>query len=405
MDLGDTPEEAAFRAEARAWLEAHARRKGEDDHGATRLFAELSPEEEARLVAEAKAWQRTKQEGGWVAVTWPGEWGGRGGTVMEGIIWGQEESRFDVPSGVWEITMGMIAPTIIVHGTPAQKAWWLPRILDGSEVWCQLYSEPGAGSDLGSLATRAERDGDEWIVSGQKVWTSGAHYAAWGYLLARTDPEQTKHRGITAFCLRMDSPGVTVKPLRQMTGGASFNEVFFDDVRVPADQMLGGENQGWSVAITTLMNERLAAAGIGSRGGVRMLVELARSAGAWHDPVVRQRVMRVYAMGETLRFTTYRVLSAISQGGIPGPEGSIGKLVIARLLNETAATVLQVLGPEGMLSSDYSRLALAAPGMRIAGGTDEVMRNIIGERVLGLPGEPRVDKGVSFREAMRAARA
>src|SRR2546423_11918116 len=205
MDFDDTPEEAVFRAEARSWLEEHAPKKTEDEQGSMALFAELPAEQERKLVAAAKAWQHTKYEGGWAGMTWPKEYGGRGGTTMQAIIWGQEEARCDVPSGVWEITQGMIAPTIIVHGTEEQKERWLPQILDGSEIWCQLYSEPGAGGDLGSLATRAERDGDEWVVNGQKVWTSGAHYSTWGYILARTDPEQTKHRGITAFCLRMDT--------------------------------------------------------------------------------------------------------------------------------------------------------------------------------------------------------
>jgi len=403
MDFDDAPEEAAFRAEARAWLEDNAPRRRDDGERSMALFAELPPDEEARQVARAKEWQRTKFDAGWAGVTWPNDYGGRGGTAMQSIIWGQEEGRFDVPAGVWEITMGMIAPTIIVHGTPEQKQQWLPRILDGSEVWCQLYSEPGAGSDLGSLSTRAERDGDEWIVNGQKVWTSGAHYASWGYILARTDPELTKHRGITAFCLRMDQPGVTVRPLRQMTGGATFNEVFFDDVRIPADRMLGDLNQGWTVAITTLMNERLSAGGLGGGSGVSMLVELARKSGAWDDPVVRQRIMRIYLMGETLRFTGYRILTSISQGGIPGPEGSIGKLVVAKLLRETADVAASMLGPEAMLAGDWSGLVLGAPGMRIAGGTDEVMRNIIGERVLGLPGEPRVDKGIPFKELARSS--
>ena len=255
MDFSDSPREAAFRAEARAFLEAHrpARWRHPFEDGV----------DERELLASQKAWQRTLYEHGWAAVLWPREYGGRGAGPIEAIIWNQELARAGLGESIFVVGTAMAGPTIIAHGTPEQKQRYLPPLLRGDEIWCQLFSEPGAGSDLASLATRAVRDGDHWIVSGQKTWCSGGHYADFGILLARTDPTVPKHKGITYFLLDMRSPGIEVRPLRQMSGGAHFNEVFLNEVRVPDANRLGPENGGWAVAMTTLLNERMALGGTG----------------------------------------------------------------------------------------------------------------------------------------------
>jgi alkylation response protein AidB-like acyl-CoA dehydrogenase len=318
---------------------------------------------------------------------------------MHQIIFNQEESRVDVATGAFDITLGMIAPTILTHGTDEQRQH-VPRMLRGDELWCQLFSEPAAGSDLAGLRTSAVRDGDEWVVNGQKVWTSGAHYADWGYLLARTDPSVPKHRGLTAFILPMDTPGITVRPLRQMTGGANFNEVFFEDVRVPDSQRLGAEGSGWHVALTTLMNERFSVGDMrGAADIVTALKDLARDRGIHADPVARQALARLYTYAEVLRYTSYRSLTALSRGAVPGPEGSVAKLAATRLLRAGAELAAVLNGPYATLAGEWASLVCGTPGLRIAGGTDEVMRNIIGERVLALPAEPRIDKDVAFAAA------
>jgi len=330
---------------------------------------------------------------------------------MQQVIFNQEEARHAVPGEAFVIGLGMIAPTIRAVGTDAQKSRYLRALLRGEEIWCQLFSEPGAGSDVASLSMLAVRDGDEWILNGQKVWTSGAQYSDFGEIICRTAPEAEKHRGITAFVVDMKAPGVTVKPLKQMNGGASFNEVFFDDARVPHDNVLGDVDQGWSVAITTLMNERVA---IGSGGGgaartsVDDLITLAQGRGRNDDPLVRQRLADLYINSRIQRFLGMRSLTAASQGRVPGPEGSVGKLSGARLTSALGACAVELVGAGAVAEAgngDYRWHdgLLLAPAAHIAGGSDEVMRNIIGERVLGLPGEPRVDKGVAWRDVPRSA--
>jgi acyl-CoA dehydrogenase len=399
MDFHDAPEEAAFRAEAVRFLEGHATRRagaGADD-GLVSFFEDDGTDDEQRAWVKAcREWQHTKYDNGFAAISWPGQWGGRGGTLMEEIIFAEEEQRFAVETGAFLISLGMIAPTLMVHGTDEQRAHGA-RILSGDEVWCQLFSEPAAGSDLAGVRTRAVPDGDDWIVNGQKVWTSGAHYSDWGYLLARSDADVPKHAGLTAFVLPMDTPGVTVRPLRQMTGGAGFNEVFFDDVRLPDSARLGAPGHGWRVALTTLMNERFSVAGntTGSRSWSGLL-RLARDRGRTGDPVVRQRLARIHIGLQTLRYNGYRALTAISRGGTPGPEGSIGKLGLVRVLQEMSGLLVELAGPAGTLDSVESRWCLGVPGVRIGGGTDEVMRNIVGERVLGLPPEPRPERDTPF---------
>ncbi len=293
-------------------------------------------------------------------------------------------------------------------GTEEQKQRYLIPLLRGEEIWCQLFSEPGAGSDVASLSMTAMRDGDEWILNGQKVWTSGAHYADYGEVICRSDPDAEKHKGISAFVVDMRAPGVTIKPIVQMNGGNTFNEVFFDDVRVAHDNLIGDPNQGWSVAITTLMNERVAigaggGGGGGGRSSVHGLIDLARTHGRSADPVIRQQLADLYTRSRIQKFLGMRTLTAASQGKMPGPEGSIGKLLGAQMYTQMGDLALAIVGPAGVTGDlRHAQGFLAAPAAHIAGGSDNVQKNIVGERVLGLPGEPRPDKGVAWRDVPRS---
>ncbi len=400
MDFDDTPEEAAFRQEVRSWLKEHAKEKDAGQLSSSHSFYDFDDV----FVTEGKAWQRRLYEGGWAGITWPVEFGGRGGDVVQSMIFRQEEAQFDVTSGLFAVAIGMAGPTIIDHGSEAQRARYLPAMLRGEEVWCQLFSEPGAGSDLASLATRAERDGDEWVVNGQKVWSSGAHHADMGILLARTNPDLPKHRGITFFILDMRSTGIEVRPLRQMTGGATFNEVFFTDVRVPAANVVGEVNAGWRATMTTLANERTLGGGTSS---FPQVLKLARDCGATSDPVIRQRLADCYAKGQIMRYLGFRIQTALGKG-MSTPESSISKLFYAQMAREIAEVTLAVQGPRGMLLGHdapeegyWQQQFLTAPSLRIAAGSDEVQRNVIGERVLGLPHDVRLDKDVPFRDLIR----
>jgi alkylation response protein AidB-like acyl-CoA dehydrogenase len=386
MDLSDTPEEAAFRAECRAWLEANAPlRDRTETHGVLSLFRAASGD--GNDMTDARAWQARKADAGWAGLTWPVEYGGRGSPAMHQVIFNQEVGAFDVPEVMFAIGVHMGGPTLIGHATPEQQQRWLPPLRRGDEIWCQLFSEPDAGSDLASLKTRAVQDGDEWVVNGQKVWSSGAQYSDWGMLLVRTDPDAKKHAGITWMALDMKTPGITVRPLKQMNGGAHFNEVFFEDVRVPTADVVGEVNGGWMVAITTLLNERLMAGDIlGQDDIVTSLIALARERGVTRDPLVRTDLARIMELTQTLRFLNYRMLTAISKGGLPGPEASVAKLATARLFADAADLALRILGPAGAAcESAWQAARLEAPALRIGGGTDEVLKNVIGERVLGLP--------------------
>ena len=402
MDFQDSAEEAVWRREVRAWFSAHAQLRTTEDRSA---FGDRSPAEEAEHVARARAWQRTLYDAGYAGITWPKPYGGRGGTALEAMIFNQEQAAFVVDTGPFTVGSAMAGPTIIAHGSEAQKARYLDPLLRGEEIWCQLFSEPGAGSDLAGLATRAVLDGDEYVVNGQKVWTSGAHYSDLAILLARTDPDQPKHRGITYFVVDMRSPGIEVRPLRQMTGGSHFNEVFLTDLRVPAANVVGDLNNGWRVAMTTLANERTAIGGGGS--GVRFaeIHRLAEDFSRTADPLVRQQLASLYTDLEILRYLGFRIQTALSQGRLPGPESSVLKLAYSRHVAALGDVVLGLAGPAGALAgrdapdAGYWQLRfLGQYGIRIGGGTDEVQRNVIGERVLGLPGEPRADKELSFRE-------
>ena len=381
-------------------------------------------------------WQRLAG-GGWGFPTWPVEWYGRSlGAHLAPQVTAARRSvgAMGPPAG---IAANLAAPTIIAHGTDEQRRRFLPRII-GGEVWCQLFSEPSAGSDLASLQTRAVRDGSEWIVNGQKVWTSGAHIARYGILVARTDTSVAKHRGLTYFVIDMQQPGIEVRPIREMTGRAIFNEVFFTDARVPHDQVIGDVDGGWGVALTTLANERtmLGAGSFGTSGGgvsirqpdlerragdlvegassrpetaksdaASLLLGLLAQYGSAEDPVTRQEVVRVWSLLEIARYTDLRVRAAVERGGRPGPEVSVGKLAASQLLQTLRETMFRVCGPYATLWGDDAPLAgrmhevgFSSYLISIGGGTDQIQRNIIGERVLGLPAEPRADKGLPFSE-------
>jgi alkylation response protein AidB-like acyl-CoA dehydrogenase len=413
----DSPEQAALRARIRAFLSAHARRRrssapvddgrAEAEDGPSRLLAE---DDDLAAVERAKTFQQALFDAGLAGLMVPKAYGGQGLGLTEQLIWNEEASGYDIPTMPLLIGHGMCLPTVLVYGTAEQRDRFLRPLLRGDEVWCQLFSEPGAGSDVASLQTRAVRDGDEWVVNGQKVWTSGAHYSDFGILIARTDPDVPKHLGITMFVLDLRTPGVTVKPLRQITGGANFNEVFFDDVRIPDAMRLGDVGGGWRAAITTLMNERVAigAGGAGGRGSAAdELIRTARRRGVAADPVVRQGIVDVLVRERILGYVGQRIRAAVLAGRDPGPEGSIAKLAGSTLMRRVADLGVAISGPAGIAwpagddrGDRWAMAVLGAPGGAIAGGTSEVMKNIIGERVLGLPKEPQVDRDVPFRDLL-----
>ncbi len=411
MDFDDTKEEAAFRAEARAFLEANARRKS--GSRAARRYGDTDAED----IGAAKTWQAKKADAGFACITWPKQWGGREGSPMQQIIWNQEEANYEVPPNVFLIGLGMCIPTMMTYADPAKLERYVRPAVRGEEIWCQLFSEPAGGSDVAGLRTRAEKRGDEWIVNGQKIWTSGAHYSDYGLLIVRTDPNVPKHAGITAFFIDMKSPGIEIRPIHQMSGGSNFNEVFFTDLRIPDDQRLGAVGQGWKVAITTLMNERLAV-GETRRPDTLDLVELARGVTlddgrpAIADQVVRERIAEWWAQSEGLKYTRFRIMTALSRGETPGPENSIAKVVNGAKLQGIASFGMDLLGMAGAVTDPslapmqalFQDSLLSAPGHRIAGGSDEILRNIIAERVLGLPGDVRVDKDVPFNKLPGGAR-
>ncbi len=397
MDFKDTPEEAQFRAEAKAWLEANVP-----------SAAEL---EGLGYIERCKLWQKRKYDAGWACIRWPKAFGGRDASAIEQVILNQEESRFDVPTGVFGIGQGMAAPTLMAWGTEDAHKRYLPKLASGEEIWCQLFSEPAGGSDLAALRTKAEKDGDEWVINGQKIWTSGAHYSDFGILVVRTDPTVPKHKGLSYFYLDMKSPGIEIKPIKQISGDANFNEVYFTDVRIPDSQRLGEVGQGWQVSLTTLMNERASIGGGGSAVGFDSVFKLAQKVEidgepAISNPAVRAKLADWYCKESGLKYTGYRSMSALSRGETPGPENSIGKLVGAPKTQDMASFAIDLLESSGAIWDDefseeaglYQATYMGIPGLRIAGGTDEIMANIIAERVLGLPQEPRMDKGIPFTE-------
>lgn len=387
MDFRDTPDEARFRSELRAWIEAnkplsaapHAGRMDED---------------------ESRIWAKKLHEAGYAGLTWPKEFGGGGAPYTHQAIFLEESARGETPEHIGVIGLGMAGPTIIAHGTPEQKSRHLGKILSGEEVWCQGFSEPGSGSDLASLNTKARTEGDNFVINGQKVWSSFAHIADWCILLVRTDAEAPKHKGITYLLVDMHSPGIEVRALRQITGDPEFNEIFFSDVRVPKANVLGEVNDGWRVAMTTLLHER------GTLGFaltarlevlVRKLIATARERRSdgvipMEDPIIRDKIAQQWIELQALRFTNYRALTGLVKTGVPGPEGSIAKLHWSESNQRLSKLALEILGPDsqvddanGFWNGFWQYQQLRSRGNTIEAGTSEVLRNIVAERVLGLP--------------------
>ncbi len=405
MDFTDSPEEAAYRAKARAWLQQNAPK-----YAAKTTGAPLEDDESQDDMARAKAWQAKKAEAGYAQITWPKEWGGGGGTPIEAVIFSQEEAKFGVASGYFAIGLGMCVPTVMAFAGDETKQRFVGPALRGEEIWCQLFSEPSGGSDVAAARTRAVRQGDEWVINGQKVWTSGAHYSDFGIIVVRTDPNVPKHKGLTMFWLDMKSPGVEVRPIHQMSGGRNFNEVYFTDVRVNDSQRLGPIGDGWKVSLVTLMNERLAVgggAGIDYATIMRLARDLRTDRGAaLADSAFREKLADWYVQSEGLKYTRFRTMTALSRGQTPGPESSIGKIIAANQLQDLTNAAVELEDQYGIiddgalapLSAAFQSGLLSSPGLRIAGGTDEILKNIIAERVLGLPGDIRVDKDVAFKD-------
>jgi alkylation response protein AidB-like acyl-CoA dehydrogenase len=389
MDFDFTPEQEAFRKEVRAWLEANL---PDDLRG--RSFASSRADREE--VAKLRAWQKTMAEAGYVGLDWPCEFGGRGASIVEMVILYQEMARAESPQFVNRGGVSMLGPTLMKYGTPAQQTRFLRKILTAEELWCQGFSEPNAGSDLANLQTRAVRDADHYVVNGQKVWTSMGHVADWGFFLVRTDPGAAKHKGISFLLIDMKTPGITVRPLRQMTGEAEFNETFLDNVRVPVENLVGRENEGWGVAITTLAYERdllTFIRHISLRNALHRLVKLVRERGRAADPVLRQKVAALWIGEQVLQLNAYRSLTRILRGGQPGPEGSTSKLFWSQIDQELAQVATEVIGPASQLlqgstwapdEGQWGFYALLAQASGIRAGTSEILRNILGERVLGL---------------------
>jgi acyl-CoA dehydrogenase len=417
MNFDDTPEEAAFRAVARAWIDANAPKELEAElkQGgfANNGLKSVDP------IVVSKAWQKKKAEAGWACLHWPKEYGGRGATPIERVIWGQEEGVFGALGGTFIIGHGMCGPTVMAWGKEEHKRKLLPPLAAGEEIWCQLFSEPAGGSDLAGLRTRAERASDgsgDWIINGQKIWTSGAHYSDYGILITRTDPTVAKHKGLTMFWLSMKTPGIEIRPIKQANGQSGFNEVYFTDVRIPDDQRLGEVGQGWTVSLTTLMNERLSI-GSGMPTGFAELFDYClnfetEDGPAIDDRMVRSRLAQYAVKASGLKYTGMRAISALSKGETPGPENSIGKLVAGATMQELAMFALDLQGQAGVMldpeqaqaGARFQAMLLRSPATRVEGGTDEILRNIIAERVLGLPGDIRVDKDVPFKDIPTSGR-
>jgi alkylation response protein AidB-like acyl-CoA dehydrogenase len=375
VDLTLSPSEESFRDELRAWL-------GENHPGP-------APEGDDAGFAFRRAWQRRLHEAGWAGVSWPTEYGGRGATLVEQAIFNEEFVRAQAPSAANVLGLAMGGPTVIAHGTEEQKRRYLEPILSAEEIWCQGFSEPDSGSDLASVKTRGVRDGDDWLVTGQKVWTTLAHHAKWCMLVARTDPDAPKHQGLTYFLMDMEQDAIQVRPLRQITGEAEFNELFMEGARIPHANIVGGEGNGWAVAITTLMHERATLA-FGLQIAVKLalgqLIEEAKAAGSTSDPQVRDRLAQLYIEAEVLRLNAYRGLSAIMRDGVPGPEGSLGKWQWAEVNQALTELAIDLRGPRAVLYDDtWTFRFLRARANSIEGGTTEILKNIVAERVLGLP--------------------
>ena len=398
MELTFSADDAAFRDECRTWLAEH-------------VPAEPLPSGDTRAgFALHLDWERTLFADRWSVVSWPTEYGGRGASLWQWLIFEEEYYRAGAPQRVTQNGIFLLAPTIFEFGTPDQQARWLPRMAAAEDLWCQGWSEPNAGSDLAGLETRAERDGDEWVIHGQKVWTSHAHAADWGILLARSNPDVPKHRGITCFLVDMRAPGIEVRPLRQATGSAEFNEVFLDGLHLSDDDRLGPVDDGWRVAMTTLTSERVSIGGNTAVLSLDDLVALADRRGLRDDAPTRQALVGFHTRVQLITYLAWRLRSAVSAGREPGPESSVLKLAMSRHQEATGDLIMGLLGADATLDhadayggGSWQGHFLYQWASRLGGGTDQVQRTVIGERVLGLPGEPRTDKGLTFRQLQRAA--
>ena len=413
MNFDDNEHEAAFRAEARAWLDEN--KPGDLDarliKAAAKEFTNVHlPDFDGEdPYPYCQEWQAKKYAAGWACVTWPKEYGGRGASPIENVIWEQEEGIYSQLSHVFYTGHGMAATTMMAHGTQEQKERYLRPMASGKELWCQMFSEPSGGSDLAGLRTRGEQSPEgDWIINGQKIWTTHAQIADFGILIVRTDPSLPKHAGLTMFILDLKAPGITIRPIKQMSGDSQFCEVFLSDVRVPDSARIGAVNNGWRVSLTTLMNERLLL-GATAPTGVKELVALCEQLDtgegpAIDDPAVRAKIALWAADSYGLKYAMQRAVSDLSNGRMPGPEYSVGKLVSHEMLQSIADFALDLLGPVGSLVDESERhtylmsMLLKTPAGRVGGGTSEIQRNIIGERVLGLPADHRPDKGVPFNQ-------
>ena len=407
MDFNDTAEEAAFRAEARRWLAANAAPRAADS-----LLINQETGDFVQEFPKARAWQARKFDGGFGAIYFPTDVGGRGGNSLQNMIFMEEEARFDVPAtNHFMIVNRGCCSLLMKQGADARQRELIRPSLRGDLIWCQLFSEPGAGSDLAGVRTRAERDGDEWVVNGQKIWTSNAHLADWGVLVARSDATVPKHKGLTFFIVDMKSAGITTRPIKQLTGGSNFNEVFLENLRVPDGCRIGGVNEGWKVVMAFLAGERSNIAIKELQPLIAAIVRLAREAEidgrpAIEDGGVRERIASFHIREAGVRFTVQRMLTALSRNEPPGPEIAIGKLVLGSLVQEMTAFALDLMNTHGaVMDAAHAPVAglwqsewLGSVVDRLGGGTDEIMRNVIGERILGLPEEPRVDKAVPFNQ-------
>ena len=424
----ELPDLDLFRQNARAWLESNATPRpvvvaGHDDDAFVwgvgsdnvAVFHNFSDEQESARLEAVRSWQQRKFDAGYGMINWAAEQGGRGMPSSYVRAYSSEEARFEVPSAgeLPPTSMGLIAPTIGVYGTDAQKRRHIAPLMRMDQIGCQLFSEPSAGSDLASLTTRAVRDGDEWVLNGQKVWTSGARFCDFGLAITRTDFEVPKHRGMTAFLVPFDAPGMDVRPIRQMSGGSNFNEVFLTDVRLSDDYRLGPIGEGWRVALTCLGFERdhSGGAGVNSAGGsYRRVVATAKHLGLTDDPIIRDMLADLVIHHKVTGMTNARAAANLKAGQVAGPEGSLGKLMWTMNMTRVGEAISRLLGPRLIADTGewgtyaWSEHVLGAPGYKIAGGSDEVQRNIVGERVLGLPAEPRVDKDIPFSQAQKAAR-
>ncbi|WP_088181920.1 acyl-CoA dehydrogenase family protein [Sphingobium sp. Z007] len=397
MDFNDTPQEALFRQEARQWLAANAP-----------AFEKSEGISEAQEVALGKAWQKRLSEGGYAGILLPRQYGGRGATIAEATVFGEEESKYHLAKEAYiGIGLGMALPVIFKHGTPEQIEKFAGPTLRGEMTWCQLFSEPSAGSDLAAVRTRAVRDGNDYVVNGQKVWSSWAHHSDWGILIVRTDPGLPKHKGLTFFVVDMKTPGIEVRPIRQISGASDFNETFLTDVRIPEYCRIGAEGEGWACAMTVLMGERLNQGSEGNGGGIADLIQYAadtpRAEGtALDSSATRTALACAYAEEQAERYFQARLRTMVSRGENPGALASMVKLAYTNRYQKTSGLALEMRGPAGLVAeegSDTARIQgdyIWSTALRVAGGADEVLRNQIAERVLGMPGEMRADKNIPF---------